>query len=113
MSPEAGTVPVASSALRNAPHTASDLLRDETGLPVTVQDLGRAGLGRLGVSPSGAMDPLALRAAFAWFGHRAEAERLIASLEVDTSSFTRATGWRPRPFEIDARMLGPPEVHGL
>lgn len=56
---------------------------------------------------------LALRAALACSGHRAEAERLTASLEVDTSSFTRATGWQPRPFAIDARTLGPPEVRSL
>jgi len=28
--------------------------------------------------------------------------RLTASLEVDTASLTRATGWRPRPVTIDA-----------
>jgi biotin-dependent carboxylase-like uncharacterized protein len=33
------------------------------GLCLTVQDLGRPGLGRFGVSPGGAMDPLALRLA--------------------------------------------------
>ena len=33
------------------------------GALTTVQDLGRPGHGRAGVSPSGAMDPLALRAA--------------------------------------------------
>lgn len=33
------------------------------GLLTTVQDLGRPGLGRFGVSQSGAMDPLALRVA--------------------------------------------------
>jgi biotin-dependent carboxylase-like uncharacterized protein len=33
------------------------------GLLMTVQDLGRPGLGRFGVSPAGAMDPLALRVA--------------------------------------------------
>ena len=33
------------------------------GLATTVQDLGRPGLGRFGVSPAGAMDPLALRVA--------------------------------------------------
>jgi len=33
------------------------------GLLTTVQDLGRPGLGRFGVSPAGAMDPLALRLA--------------------------------------------------
>jgi biotin-dependent carboxylase-like uncharacterized protein len=34
-----------------------------SGLLTTVQDLGRPGLGRFGVSVSGAMDPLALRVA--------------------------------------------------
>jgi biotin-dependent carboxylase-like uncharacterized protein len=38
-----------------------ELLRP--GLLTTVQDLGRPGLGRFGVSPGGAMDPLALRVA--------------------------------------------------
>jgi biotin-dependent carboxylase-like uncharacterized protein len=33
------------------------------GLLTTVQDLGRTGWGRFGISPSGAMDPLALRVA--------------------------------------------------
>ena len=31
------------------------------GLQTTVQDLGREGFGPMGVSPSGAADPLALR----------------------------------------------------
>jgi biotin-dependent carboxylase-like uncharacterized protein len=31
------------------------------GVLMTVQDLGRPGLGRFGISPAGAMDPLALR----------------------------------------------------
>jgi antagonist of KipI len=35
----------------------------EPGVLMTVQDLGRPGLGRFGVSPGGAMDPLALRVA--------------------------------------------------
>jgi antagonist of KipI len=33
----------------------------EPGLLTTVQDLGRGGFGRLGVSPSGAADPISLR----------------------------------------------------
>jgi antagonist of KipI len=33
------------------------------GILTTVQDLGRPGMGRFGVSPAGAMDPLALRVA--------------------------------------------------
>ena len=48
------------------------------GTLTTVQDLGRPGLGRLGVSPSGAMDPVALRAANALAG----AHRGAAALEV-------------------------------
>lgn len=48
------------------------------GLFTTVQDLGRPGLGRWGVSPCGAMDPLALTLANLLVGNRAEA----AGLEV-------------------------------
>jgi biotin-dependent carboxylase-like uncharacterized protein len=39
------------------------------GLLTTVQDLGRPGLGRFGVSPAGAMDPLALTGANALVGN--------------------------------------------
>lgn len=39
------------------------LLMRRAGPSSTVQDLGRQGVGRLGVSPAGAMDPLLLRAA--------------------------------------------------
>jgi biotin-dependent carboxylase-like uncharacterized protein len=48
------------------------------GLFTTLQDLGRPGLGRWGVSPCGAMDPLALTLANLLVGNRAEA----AGLEV-------------------------------
>jgi len=39
----------------------SSLLVESPGLQTTVQDLGREGYGVLGVSPSGAADPVALR----------------------------------------------------
>ena len=39
----------------------SSLLVESPGLLTTVQDLGRPGFGPLGVSPSGAADPVALR----------------------------------------------------
>jgi antagonist of KipI len=39
----------------------SSLVVESPGLLTTVQDLGRAGYGALGVSPSGAADPVALR----------------------------------------------------
>ncbi len=41
----------------------SEILVRRPGLLTTVQDLGRPGLGRFGVSACGAMDPLALRVA--------------------------------------------------
>jgi len=40
------------------------------GLLTTVQDLGREGFGPMGVSPSGAADPLALRIANRLVGTR-------------------------------------------
>lgn len=39
----------------------SSILVESPGLLTTVQDLGRQGLGALGVSPSGAADPVSLR----------------------------------------------------
>jgi antagonist of KipI len=45
------------------------LLLRRPGLLTLVQDLGRPGLGRFGVSPSGAMDSLAARAANALLGN--------------------------------------------
>ena len=38
------------------------------GLLTTVQDLGREGFGPMGVSPSGAADPISLRVATDWLG---------------------------------------------
>jgi antagonist of KipI len=46
------------------------------GVLTTVQDLGRRGLGRTGVSTSGAMDPLALRIANRLLGNRPGAPAL-------------------------------------
>ena len=52
------------------------LLIRRPGLLTTVQDLGRPGLGRWGVSPSGAMDPLALRIANRLVGNAESAPAL-------------------------------------
>lgn len=46
------------------------------GILMTVQDLGRPGLGRFGVSPAGAMDGLALRVANRLAGNAAGAPAL-------------------------------------
>ncbi|NWG00375.1 MAG: biotin-dependent carboxyltransferase family protein [Thermoanaerobaculaceae bacterium] len=54
----------------------TDLLVHRPGLLTTVQDLGRPGLGRFGVSPSGAMDPFALRIANRLLGNADDAPAL-------------------------------------
>ena len=48
-----------------------------------------------------------LRSVGALTGRAALLERLTGSLEVDSTSFAGATGWRTRPFAIDAAMLEP------
>jgi hypothetical protein len=45
------------------------------GFMTTVQDLGRPGYQRLGISPGGALDPIGLRAANALVGNPPEAGR--------------------------------------
>jgi KipI family sensor histidine kinase inhibitor len=52
----------------------------EPGLMTTIQDLGRWGAQATGVSPSGAMDPVAHRAANALAGNRLEAATLESTL---------------------------------
>jgi 5-oxoprolinase (ATP-hydrolysing) subunit C len=56
--------------------TATTIEVVRPGVLATVQDLGRPGLGRFGVSPSGAMDPLALRMANRLLGNPAGAPAL-------------------------------------
>lgn len=76
--------------------------------PVSTPDLVRAIAAALGVAPRLVpVPPAVLRIAGALTGRTALADRLTRSLEVDSTSFTRATGWRPRPFAIDAAMLEP------
>jgi biotin-dependent carboxylase-like uncharacterized protein len=50
------------------------------GLQTTVQDLGRPGFGRVGVSPSGAADPLSLRLGNRLVGNRQDAAGLEMTL---------------------------------
>jgi nucleoside-diphosphate-sugar epimerase len=40
-------------------------------------------------------------------------DRLTSSLEVDTSSFAAATGWRPRAFAIDSATAGDASERGI
>jgi len=65
------------------------LLVERVELLATVQDLGRPGLGHLGVSPSGAFDRPALRQANALVGNHASAagiECLRGGLQLHTSA---------------------------
>jgi len=62
------------------------LVVENSGLLTTVQDLGRDGFGPLGVSPSGAADPVALRLGNLLLGNEPGAAALEMTL--DGGSFT-------------------------
>ena len=77
-----------------APHGVHFIADAES---VSVPDLTRAIAASLGVEARlRAVPVLLLRLAGFLSGRRATIERLTSSLEVDTSSFSTATGWRPR-----------------
>ena len=59
----------------------------EPGFQTTVQDLGRAGLGDQGISPAGAMDPLALRLGNLVVGNPPDAAALEMTLVGPTLRF--------------------------
>ena len=89
-----------------APPTAGGVHLIADAQPVSTPELVRAIAAALGVVPRLVSVPVPLlRAAAALTGRNEEIARLVSSLHADTSSFTRATGWRPRPFAIDAAML--------
>jgi nucleoside-diphosphate-sugar epimerase len=73
---------------------------------VSTPALARAIASALGIAPRLVPVPVpALRIAGALCGRGAAIARLTGSLEVDSASFARASGWRPRPFAIDARTV--------
>lgn len=81
---------------------------------VSTPALVRAIASALRIAPRLVPIPVpALRVAGALCGRGAEIARLTGSLEVDPGSFARASGWRSRPFAIDARTVAggtmPPE----
>ena len=65
------------------------LLVLDPGAMTTVQDLGRPGFGSLGVAPSGAMDPWALRTANALVGNDEEAPCLEITIAGPTIAFEK------------------------
>ncbi|HEV2220174.1 MAG TPA: NAD-dependent epimerase/dehydratase family protein [Casimicrobiaceae bacterium] len=76
--------------------------------PVSTPELVRAIAHALGVETRLFPVPVGLlRLVGALTGRAALLERLTGSLEVDSTSFARATGWQPRPFAIGAAMLEP------
>jgi nucleoside-diphosphate-sugar epimerase len=74
---------------------------------ISTPDLVRAIATALGVAPRLVSVPVfALRVAGALSGRGGAIARLTQSLEVDTSSLSRATGWKARPLAIDAASVG-------
>ena len=61
------------------------------GLQTTVQDLGREGFGAMGVSPSGAADPIALRIGNRLVGNAENAAALEMTLVGGTFRFREET----------------------
>ena len=59
----------------------STLVVEQPGLQTSVQDLGREGYGPMGVSPSGAADPVSLRLANLLVGNPADAAALELTLQ--------------------------------
>jgi len=73
---------------------------------VSTPTLVRAIASALRIAPRLVPVPVrALRIAGALSGRGAAIARLTGSLEVDPGSLARASGWRPRPFAIDARTV--------
>jgi antagonist of KipI len=82
------------------------------GALTTVQDLGRPGLGRTGVSPSGAMDPLALCVANRLIGNLPGAAALEVTGPGAQLQFEETTVLGLAGADLDARVAGRPLPEG-
>ena len=78
------------------------------GLLTTVQDLGREGFGPLGVSPSGAADPLSLRIGNRLVGNPESAAGLEMTLLGGTFQFPQATTIALTGSDFGATLDGAP-----
>jgi len=78
------------------------------GLLATVQDLGRPGMGRFGVSPSGAMDPLALRVANRLVGNADGAAALEITAVGPEIEFCERTRFALTGANLSAALDGEP-----
>lgn len=84
-----GAAATAPPATTNSPAVSGGLLVVSAGLQSLVQDLGRPGLGGLGVSAAGAVDPSAARQANRLVGNQAGdavVENLLGSLSLTAES---------------------------
>lgn len=86
----------------------SSLLVDSPGLLTTVQDLGREGFGPLGVSPSGAADPLALQVGNLLLGNPRGAAALEMTLLGGRFSFPEGAVIAAAGSDFAARANGEP-----
>jgi biotin-dependent carboxylase-like uncharacterized protein len=78
------------------------------GMLTTVQDLGRPGLGAFGVSPAGAMDPLAHRLANALCGNPENAAALEITGPGTELAFLAAHGFSISGADLGATLDGVP-----
>jgi biotin-dependent carboxylase-like uncharacterized protein len=88
------------------------LLVRKPGLFTTIQDLGRPGLGRWGVSPCGAMDPLALTLANLLVGNRAGAAALEVTALGPELVFEEEATFALTGAELGATLDGEPLAAG-
>ena len=82
------------------------------GLFTTVQDLGRPGFGPMGVSPSGAADPIAMRLGNRLVGNPENTAALEMTLLGGTFSFTESTGVALTGSDFGATLDGIPVSPG-
>lgn len=95
----------------------SSLLVESPGLLTTVQDLGRTGFGALGVSPSGAADPVALQIGNRLVGNTPGAAALEMTLSGGTFAFPEGgviclTGAN-FGAQLDGKELAPWKAHAI
>ena len=86
----------------------SCLLVESPGQLTTVQDLGRPGYGPLGVSPSGAADPVALRLGNLLVGNEAGAAALEMTLVGGRYTFPKGAVIALAGADFDAKLDGRP-----
>jgi KipI family sensor histidine kinase inhibitor len=109
--PVAELPPAAPSPAATPPHGTPGLEVLDPGLLTTVQDAGRTGRRRLGVSPAGAMDTRSLAAANAALGNAADAAALECTVAGPALVFLAATRFAIAGADLGAvlerRDLGP------